>query len=87
MQGAEAPAIQSTSALLLQDPENIPSAEGQLLWGLSRVVIESPGQLGLWVRGGEDKGLHTMQVPWSSLQVKNLTPDLALLPALACLSS
>lgn len=63
MQGAEAPAVQATSAFPLQYSEDIPSAEGQLLWGLSSVVVQSPGQLSLVGRQEEGEGSsYTYQV-------------------------
>lgn len=53
MQGAEAPAIQPTSAFPLRHPASGSSAEGRLQ-GLSCVVVQCPGQLGLvgeWEQG------------------------------------
>lgn len=83
MQGAKAPTIESTSALPLQYPQNIPSAEGQLLGGLSRVVVQCPGELGLVgeVRGEQfshsDQVLWTLDQPPLPVKLKGLPPDSA----------
>lgn len=53
MQGAKAPAVQAAGTLPLQYPENISSAERQLLGGLGSVVVERPSKLGL--AGGWEK--------------------------------
>ena len=59
MQGAKAPAVQAAGTLPLQYPENISSAERQLLGGLGSVVVECPSKLGL-AGGWERRALTHM---------------------------